>query len=97
LRLRGYRVSAKSCIVPAGFVVVGVGFPPSRYGRVSSSPAWILWIITRKSTDSAVMLELSNRETRPVFEATRDRWPRIEFRALREIPSGAQGEIVAAL
>jgi peptide chain release factor 3 len=34
---------------------------------------------------------------RAELEATRDRWPRIEFRALREIPSGAQGEIVAAL
>jgi peptide chain release factor 3 len=32
---------------------------------------------------------------RAELEATQERWPRIEFRALREISSGAQGEPVA--
>jgi peptide chain release factor 3 len=33
---------------------------------------------------------------RAELEATQERWPRIEFRALREISTGAQGETVAA-
>jgi peptide chain release factor 3 len=34
---------------------------------------------------------------RAELEATQNRWPRIEFRALREISSGTQGEALAAL
>ena len=55
-------------VIGAGFAGVGVGLPPSTYGLLSSSPMWILWIMTLKSTGSAsAILGTSKRETRSSF------------------------------